>query len=417
MKLFYLAVLFSITVHSQGLKFTTNDELSKLPQLPTDTYGFAEDLSSSYSLEKYVPPVLNQTGGTCVGFSTFYYALSTMYNIKFDITSLKEKYVHAFDPYFIYSIVYNDKSDCDSGLFFRDAFLNLNKIGAKKLFLPPFTACDTKWTQDKLTGTLGYTVPYSINDYYVLNNENLNTINTVKEIISIYDTPVIIGMSFVKSMWPYNSENLNGVKSDGLWNPSDIEQPSGGHALCVIGYDDDKYGGAFRIVNSWGVEYGDKGYFWVKYADFKKYAKEIYILELNKNILVKPPTIINETNFKRYSYKTDMSNLSTYEGQYLDNSVTGYGIWSDKDNQSYYIGKFNKANMNGYFLIVDNDGIFSANAVDGKFYDIDQLGFADNEEISETNAMAIKFFKKLDAENTIKKVYSTKTNNSKPKKE
>ena len=40
----------------------------------------------------------------------------------------------------------------------------------------------------------------------------------------------------------------------------------GGHAMCVIGYDDRKDGGAFEIMNSWGTDWGQNGYFMMPYS-------------------------------------------------------------------------------------------------------------------------------------------------------
>ena len=38
--------------------------------------------------------------------------------------------------------------------------------------------------------------------------------------------------------------------------------------MVLIGYDDEKYGGSFQIVNSWGEDWGVNGKIWVKYKDF-----------------------------------------------------------------------------------------------------------------------------------------------------
>lgn len=46
--------------------------------------------------------------------------------------------------------------------------------------------------------------------------------------------------------------------------------------MCVIGYDDRKFGGAFQIMNSWGPQWGKDGIGWVRYGDFKNYVKEAY---------------------------------------------------------------------------------------------------------------------------------------------
>jgi C1A family cysteine protease len=58
--------------------------------------------------------------------------------------------------------------------------------------------------------------------------------------------------------------------------PDKNENVIGGHAVMAVGFDDDKkivnpgnkkisYQGAFLIRNSWGVEWGEKGYGWLPY--------------------------------------------------------------------------------------------------------------------------------------------------------
>jgi Papain family cysteine protease len=53
----------------------------------------------------------------------------------------------------------------------------------------------------------------------------------------------------------------------------------GGHAMCVVGYDEKKYGGAFLIMNSWGPEWGNNGFAWVRYPEFNYFVREAYGLE------------------------------------------------------------------------------------------------------------------------------------------
>jgi hypothetical protein len=64
----------------------------------------------------------------------------------------------------------------------------------------------------------------------------------------------------------------------------------GGHALQVVGYDDDIEGtgiGGFKIVNSWGAAWGDSGYAYLSYNFVKQYAWEAWWMI---DRLEEPPT-------------------------------------------------------------------------------------------------------------------------------
>ena len=65
-----------------------------------------------------------------------------------------------------------------------------------------------------------------------------------------------------------------------LWLPdsSDFKIWNRGHAMTVIAYDDNKFGGAFQLLNSWGTRWGAHGLGWIRYADFDFFCK--YAFEL-----------------------------------------------------------------------------------------------------------------------------------------
>ena len=104
-KLTLFAFLATLIINAQGLNFSSSEKISKYDKYEFESKGYATTLPSLFSLEKYVPPIQQQDGGTCVGYSTLYYALSTMYNKKLGITSNIEKYAYSFDPYFIYTFL------------------------------------------------------------------------------------------------------------------------------------------------------------------------------------------------------------------------------------------------------------------------------------------------------------------------
>ena len=70
--------------------------------------------------------------------------------------------------------------------------------------------------------------------------------------------PVVIGMPVYESFFSLSGpgsvyNNLRGSSR-------------GGHAVTLVGYDDNRYGGAFKVINSWGTGWGDRGYFWLPYS-------------------------------------------------------------------------------------------------------------------------------------------------------
>lgn len=73
------------------------------------------------------------------------------------------------------------------------------------------------------------------------------------------------GVPFVFGIGVYQSFSSNVVKTTGMVPVPDLnrERCEGGHAVACVGYDDDKK--CFIVRNSWGPEWGDKGYFYLPY--------------------------------------------------------------------------------------------------------------------------------------------------------
>jgi C1A family cysteine protease len=73
------------------------------------------------------------------------------------------------------------------------------------------------------------------------------------------------GRPFVFGSMLYSSFETPEVASTGVVPmPVPEEQPVGGHAMMVVGYDDAT--NLFKVRNSWDIEWGDKGYCYMPYA-------------------------------------------------------------------------------------------------------------------------------------------------------
>jgi len=94
------------------------------------------------------------------------------------------------------------------------------------------------------------------------------------------------------SFWPVAPDNTYGIKralaAHGVCVASMRCVPSGepyafwrtedadatGHAVALVGYDDVRR--AFKLRNSWGTDYGERGYAWMPYDDMARYGWEVY---------------------------------------------------------------------------------------------------------------------------------------------
>lgn len=82
---------------------------------------------------------------------------------------------------------------------------------------------------------------------------------TMKQVLSQSLQPIVFGFSVPASLM------TDAVAKSGVMPmPASGEKVVGGHAVALIGYDDNRQ--AFEVRNSWGASWGDAGHFWMPYA-------------------------------------------------------------------------------------------------------------------------------------------------------
>lgn len=81
--------------------------------------------------------------------------------------------------------------------------------------------------------------------------------------------PVVVGIEvFETAMTP------EAAKTGVIPVPAKKDQPYGGHAIVVVGYDDAKQ--QLKFVNSWGAGWGDKGFGYLPYDYARKYVNDAW---------------------------------------------------------------------------------------------------------------------------------------------
>ena len=82
-----------------------------------------------------------------------------------------------------------------------------------------------------------------------------------RSILGVDNRPFVFGFSV------YESFETEAVATTGVVPmPALSETVVGGHAVLAVGYDDSK--SVVKVRNSWGMEWGDKGHFYLPYAYF-----------------------------------------------------------------------------------------------------------------------------------------------------
>jgi hypothetical protein len=220
--------------------------------------GDYSNLPDKISIKKYAPtPGSQGSYGTCSGWSTAYAGRTILEGMR---NNWPKQIIdsNVFSPSFVYNQI-RFGNDCYSGASIIDALDVLKEQGGLKLSDFAYD-CNRNITEDDKNIAEEFTI---IEYREVSDKVTADKVIKVKKSLSQLK-PVIIAIECPNSFFDAGE----------LWIPdkSEYKKWSVGHALCVIGYDDNKYGGAFEIINSWGQDWGKDGYTWMRYNDFQYFC-------------------------------------------------------------------------------------------------------------------------------------------------
>ncbi len=142
----------------------------------------------------------------------------------------------------------------DSGAELRDGMKVLNKLGVCPEKDQPYIIENFKLPPTKTA--IKYAKKYKITEY-----NRVWDINNLKLALA-ENNPIVCGIKV------YQSFESDSVEKTGIVPmPKPGEQLLGGHAVLAVGYNDKKQ--LIILRNSWGAEWGDKGYFYIPYNIFE----------------------------------------------------------------------------------------------------------------------------------------------------
>jgi hypothetical protein len=238
--------------------------------------GSKARLPSEVSLYQYAPTPRNQgRAQSCVGWAVGYSALTIEKAIQYQLKDRERITQYAFSALYVYNQI--KEGDClRNGSRITDAldFLQQNGNVMAGQFDLNVEDCGRQVTPELMQ----YAQRFRITDHlklFPVDEVPAQKVFKVKYALS-KQKPVIIGMKIRKNFFQLNA------RAKFWWPEIGDKTSAGGHAMTVIGYDDQR--AAFLLMNSWGQKWGLGGFMWVKYEVFAEFCKYAFILQVEEGL-------------------------------------------------------------------------------------------------------------------------------------
>lgn len=235
----------------------------------------------------WVSPIMNQGAcGSCVAFAS----IATL-ETQLNITSLVPNLNMQLSPQHLFAC---GGGYCSFGWRPEPAAKHLMKVGVVDEACMPYesgaTGEDVRCTQvcndaaKRIIRISDYNKPTWL----------FKNINKVKK--ALLKGPLVTTMTVYEDFMVYKSGVYKHITGNSL----------GGHAISLVGYDDSKQ--AFIIRNSWGAEWGDKGFVYISYEDTSGIGNNTWAFEVSPN--AKYMTVEYPRNNEYVSGNVDFSYIS-----------------------------------------------------------------------------------------------------------
>ena len=238
------------------------------PEIPNTTRNNDEE-KLAYSLQDKCPSVvdhgiLNSTAAWSLG----YYCMGIINNVKTGNTTPVNNAEINFSPYYLQNGIADryQGDGCDMEIDLNEALFFIKNHGIVKFDDYPIQ-CNIPFD----SGYVGLAKLNRIKDY--------NPINP--PFAEVKDVAAQVRLRLKKSIPVPVTMNVDSdfdQLTKPLWIPG-AGNPDRTIAIVLIGFDDNKYGGAFEAVHSNGQEWGQNGFCWIRYQDFNNVVKEAYEIQ------------------------------------------------------------------------------------------------------------------------------------------
>lgn len=282
-----LLPLFNFAQQPYPMGLVLDDEAyAKLPTSATHiTLDYGQKFSQSkVDLAPYCPEIRHQGEiSSCVGWSAGYGAMTIERAVKNGWTNKQQISENANSALFVYNQI--NSGNCQRGISLPRALALLQDKGncLARDFDFNVNDCGKEVTKTHLAKASQHRIEEYL-PLFTLEAPIDEKIKNVKLLLA-QKKPVIVGMQVLQNFYQIK----DGEKS--WWPNLGNTRNAGAHAMVVVGYDDLRFRksnrkvnpnmeGAFKVMNSWGKNWGDRGFIWIRYAHFAKYCRHAFAIKI-----------------------------------------------------------------------------------------------------------------------------------------
>lgn len=256
------ASVFDQAISGKKLKYGLGADLKNRPKIKFDEGGQSENvlefgafaaLPAKVDMRSQCPPIYNQgTMGSCTGFAIAKGLGEFVLKKQNRHTELSALYLYYMERKAAKQI--NE----DSGASIASGMRILDNLGCAPEKEHPYPS-ERVWNdKDKMQQYLVMKPDSSDvtagKSFRVKGLKPINSLRGIRNSLA-KGMPVVFGIAIF--------DNFYSAKNGVIPMPTAKSKFEGGHAVMAVGYDNDKQ--VLIMRNSWGKEWGDKGYFYLPY--------------------------------------------------------------------------------------------------------------------------------------------------------
>ena len=191
--------------------------------------------------------------GSCAAWASTY-SLMTFLQYGHRAVSMSNEQV-LFSPAFAYNQPV--RRGCSEGMSLYEALVRLREIGAVPLSEQPYDSMICEPISDSANQALSILAqPHRIESFGWVDTEHGDVAETLRSFLA-NGQPLLVGMETDEAFLNHTGSQPFRAGLKRQRTPSIHEN----HALVLVGYD--RKQSLFRLLNSWGTDWGDQGYAWM----------------------------------------------------------------------------------------------------------------------------------------------------------